>query len=60
MKLKSEFSNTFISTCSAIDFAQERTVTVVFDESGMPIPGVSVLLKGTTFGTQTDFDGNLP
>jgi hypothetical protein len=24
----------------------------------MPIPGVSVV-KGTNFGTQTDFDGNL-
>jgi hypothetical protein len=23
----------------------------------MPIPGVSVLVKGTKFGTQTDFDG---
>jgi TonB-dependent SusC/RagA subfamily outer membrane receptor len=41
-----------------VTFAQERTVTgVVSDEAGMPIPGVSVLLKGTTSGTQTDFDG---
>ena len=41
-----------------LTFAQERTVTgVVSDEAGMPIPGVSVLLKGTTSGTQTDFDG---
>ncbi|WP_431166136.1 carboxypeptidase-like regulatory domain-containing protein [Tenacibaculum halocynthiae] len=30
---------------------------VVKDESG-PLPGVSVLLKGTTIGTETDFDGN--
>jgi hypothetical protein len=28
---------------------------VVSDNAGMPIPGVSVL-KGTKFGTNTDFD----
>jgi TonB-linked SusC/RagA family outer membrane protein len=38
--------------------AQERTVTgVVSDDTGLPIPGVSVLVKGTNSGTQTDFDG---
>jgi hypothetical protein len=30
---------------------------VLFDNAGMPIPGVSVLVKGTKFGTNTDFDG---
>lgn len=29
----------------------------VFDEMG-PLPSVSILLKGTTIGTETDFDGN--
>ncbi|AMC11639.1 hypothetical protein Lupro_10335 [Lutibacter profundi] len=32
------------------------TVTSVSDES--PLPGVNVVIKGTTKGTQTDFDGN--
>jgi hypothetical protein len=41
-----------------LTFAQERAVTgVVSDNAGMPIPGVSVLVKGTNSGTQTDFDG---
>ncbi|MGO4818642.1 SusC/RagA family TonB-linked outer membrane protein [Flavobacterium sp. W22_SRS_FP1] len=41
-----------------LTFAQERAVTgVVSDNAGQPIPGVSVLIKGTNFGTQTDFDG---
>lgn len=41
-----------------LTFAQERAVTgVVSDNTGMPIPGVSVLIKGTNSGTQTDFDG---
>ena len=37
--------------------AQTKTVTgTVTDESG-PLPGVSILIKGTTTGTETDFDG---
>ncbi len=41
-----------------LTFAQERTITgIVSDESG-PLPGVSVLIEGTTSGTETDFDGN--
>lgn len=40
-------------------FAQEKTVTgTVKDAEGMPLPGVSVLVKGEQKGTQTDFDGN--
>ncbi|WP_435414702.1 MG2 domain-containing protein [Polaribacter aestuariivivens] len=30
----------------------------VTDEQGDPLPGVSVIIKGTVFGTETDFDGN--
>lgn len=30
---------------------------VVSDENG-PLPGVSIMVKGTTIGTETDFDGN--
>ncbi len=38
-------------------FAQEKTITgTVSDETG-PLPGVSILIKGTTSGTETDFDG---
>jgi len=39
-------------------FAQEKTVSgTVTDDSG-PLPGVSIVIKGTTTGTETDFDGN--
>mgnify|MGYP003636775729 CR=1 FL=1 len=30
----------------------------IFDEQGNPLPGVNVLVKGTTRGVTTDFDGN--
>ena len=40
-----------------ITFAQEKTVSgTVSDDTG-PLPGVSVLIKGTSTGTETDFDG---
>ncbi len=40
-------------------FAQERTISGrVVDEDGGGLPGVNVILKGTTTGTTTDIDGN--
>ncbi|WP_289644351.1 alpha-2-macroglobulin family protein [Maribacter aestuarii] len=30
----------------------------VYDEFGQPLPGVNVVISGTSKGTQTDFDGN--
>lgn len=39
-------------------FAQDRTITgTVTDGDGMPLPGVNVLVKGSTSGTQTGFEG---
>ncbi|MGB4535509.1 MAG: SusC/RagA family TonB-linked outer membrane protein, partial [Tenuifilaceae bacterium] len=44
-----------------INILQAQTVqvtgTVTSAEDGMPIPGVSVMVKGTTIGTSTDIDG---
>jgi TonB-dependent SusC/RagA subfamily outer membrane receptor len=41
-----------------LGFAQGRTVTgTVTDNNGLPLPGVSILVKGTSEGTQTNFDG---
>ncbi|ULC60230.1 SusC/RagA family TonB-linked outer membrane protein [Flaviramulus sp. BrNp1-15] len=41
-----------------LTFAQEKTISgTVSDDSGLPLPGASVLVKGTTIGTSSDFDG---
>jgi TonB-linked SusC/RagA family outer membrane protein len=41
-----------------IGFAQQQVITgTVVDDQGLPLPGVTVLVKGTTTGTQTDFSG---
>ncbi len=49
---------TLLMFCLA-SFAQQRTVSgVVTDEGNEPLPGVNVIVKGTTTGTITDLDGN--
>lgn len=37
---------------------QSTVSGTVVDSEGLPLPGANVLEKGTTNGTQTDFDGN--
>ena len=40
-------------------WAQEREVTgTVKDETGTPLPVVTVVVKGTSYGVATDFNGN--
>jgi len=42
-----------------ISFAQDKTITgTVSDANALPLPGVNIVVQGTTNGTQTDFDGN--
>lgn len=69
MKLFKRIKKKFQSTVWLVAFmwlvgitvgnAQELVVNGnVTDDQNQPLPGASVLVKGTTNGTQTDFDGN--
>jgi len=52
------FLTLFIALLVQISFAQDRVISgVVSDNNGLPIPGVNVIVKGTSLGTQTDMDG---
>ncbi|RAJ07943.1 SusC/RagA family TonB-linked outer membrane protein [Arenibacter echinorum] len=43
----------------SFSYAQEKTISgTVTDQLGLALPGVNILVEGTTNGTQTDFDGN--
>jgi len=45
----------FVTLCS---IAQEKTITgTVVDERNMPLPGANVVIKGTTTGGATNFEG---
>ena len=43
--------------CSAAIIGQTKITGTVVDETNEGLPGASVVVKGTTNGTQTDFDG---
>lgn len=44
---------------NSIAYAQQKTVSgTVTDDAGLPLPGVSIVVKGTTNGTITNVDGN--
>ena len=39
-------------------FAQEKKIKgKVTDTNGIPVPGASIIVKNTSIGTNTDFDG---
>ncbi|MDO1499023.1 carboxypeptidase-like regulatory domain-containing protein [Winogradskyella maritima] len=50
----------FLILASTFGYSQnDRTISgTVRDDIDQPLPGANVLVKGTTIGTQTDFDGN--
>ena len=60
MNVKKLFGAFVVLLCTtAFLQAQEKTVTGnVVDQTGFPLPGVNIIVEGTTIGTQTDFDGN--
>ena len=60
MKQKLRFlSFLFALMLSGHLMGQEKTITgVVTDDQGLPLPGVNIVVEGTSNGTQTDFDGN--
>lgn len=42
-----------------LGWAQQKTISgTVNDENGLPLPGATVVIEGTTQGVATDFDGN--
>lgn len=49
----------FLTLGLGLAHAQSKTINgVVSAEGGLPLPGVTILIKGSTSGTATDFDGN--
>ena len=50
----------FLLLTAQVTFAQEKEIkgTVTSKADGIPLPGVNVIVQGTSTGAQTDFDGN--
>jgi len=47
----------FLALVVQISFAQQGTISGKVSDGSGPLPGVSVVVKGSTIGTETDFDG---
>ena len=47
----------FLALVVQVSFAQQRTITGKVSDGSGPLPGVSVVIKGSTIGTETGFDG---
>ncbi len=48
----------FLALVVQVSFAQEQTITgKITDSGGLPLPGVNIVIRGTSTGTQSDFDG---
>jgi TonB-linked SusC/RagA family outer membrane protein len=61
MNLKTKLSLIVMTLFSIVAFAQENYLIkgkVVSQVDNLPIPGVNVIVVGTTNGVSTDFDGN--
>ncbi|MEL4307462.1 SusC/RagA family TonB-linked outer membrane protein [Joostella sp. CR20] len=60
MMLKFKFAIiALVLVCTQSLYAQTKTISgVVTDATGVPMPGVTVLVEGTSNGSRTDFDGN--
>ncbi len=58
--MKTKFALLLIFLFSVHAFAQDLLIngTVVSAEDNIPVPGVNVIVKGTSRGVSTDFDGN--
>jgi len=61
IKMKTKFSGILALLLAFVvqfTFAQEKTVSgTVSDNNGLPLPGATVVIVGTSTGVSTDFDG---
>jgi TonB-linked SusC/RagA family outer membrane protein len=58
-KLAEKFQLTaLLFLCSSMAMAQVAISGKVSDATNQPLPGANIIIKGTSTGAQTDFDGN--
>ncbi len=57
MKNLKIFSSAIAMLFCIVALGQEKVVSGTVSDASGPLPGANVLVKGTTRGTQTDFDG---
>jgi TonB-linked SusC/RagA family outer membrane protein len=57
-KIKTTILVGLFLTFSTLSYSQSTIAGAISDTDGNPIPGVTIIIEGTTNGTTSDFDGN--
>jgi iron complex outermembrane receptor protein len=52
------FLKLFMMVFCVLSFAQTTVKGKITDNTGQPLPGANIIIKGTTTGTSSDFEGN--
>lgn len=58
MKKFKTFSSALAMLICFVTFAQEKTITGTVSDLSGPLPGVSIVIKGTTKGVSADYNGH--
>lgn len=57
--MKKDYLVMLFLVCTTFLWSQQKNVSGnVSDPDGNPLPGVSIIIEGTSIGTESDFDGN--
>ncbi len=56
--MKTKYFMVLVLVFGIVGLASAQITGIVLDDEGAPLPGASVVVKGTTTGATTDFDGN--
>lgn len=56
--MKTKYFMVLVLLFGVVGLASAQITGTVLDDEGAPLPGASVVIKGTTTGATTDFDGN--
>ncbi|HEA21311.1 MAG TPA: TonB-dependent receptor [Pricia antarctica] len=56
--MKTKYLMILVLFFGVVGLASAQITGIVLDDEGAPLPGASVVVKGTTTGATTDFDGN--
>ena len=56
--IKNSILSIFLTAAFSVTAYAQQITGSVSDNNGLPLPGASVVIEGTSNGTTTDFDGN--
>ena len=56
--IKNSLLSIFLTLAFGLSSYAQQITGSVSDDNGIPLPGASIVIQGSSSGTTTDFDGN--